>query len=136
MIHYMTSYSLDFSSLDNAVNQLQVAVEQSGNDLGNELKRDGAIQRFEYTYELCIKFIKRVLETVYADSVDTLAYRDLLRTAAERGLIEDVEQWFLYRDARNKTSHTYEGSVAADVYRVIPVFLPDSQKLLTKFHEL
>jgi len=132
----MVSASLDFSPLQSAVGQLEIALKQAQSNPDDDVVRDGAIQRFEYPYELAMKFIKRVLEVIFADAVDPLAYRDLLRTAAERGLIADVEQWFLYRDARNKTSHTYDGKVAAEVFRVIPSFLPDAKALLIRFQEL
>lgn len=115
---------------------MAIALKEALAHPADEIIRDGTIQRFEYSYELSMKFLKRVLEVIFADTVDTLAYRDLLRTAAERGLITDVKQWFLYRDARNKTSHTYDGKVAAEVFRVIPSFLPDAQALLAKLKGL
>ena len=133
----MTADSLDYTPLEEALKQLGVALELCGEDPENELMRDGAIQRFEYSFELCMKFIKRALDVVYADtSTDALSFRDLLRTAAERQLIGDVERWFVYRDARNKTSHTYDSAIAESVFAVIPDFLPDAQALLSRFHAL
>lgn len=82
---------------------------------GNDLLRDGVIQRFEYSHELALRFLRRALETVYGDSVDQLAYNNVLRRASERGLIENIDSWLHYRTARHKTSHTYDAVVAGEV---------------------
>lgn len=52
----MEPEALDLSSLMNAVTRLEAAFSRSP---GNDLERDGGIQRFEYTYELCWKMIRR-----------------------------------------------------------------------------
>ena len=70
----------------------------------------GVIQNFEFVYELSIKMMRRELEKD-ADSpsdTDFTGFRDMLRTAAEKGLIADVEAWFDYRKMRNITAHTYD----------------------------
>ncbi len=124
--------ALDITSLHDAVDQLGAGLAEAEREPENELLRDGVIQRFEYSHESAMKFIRRTLETVYGDPVDQMAYNDLLRTAAERGLITNVEGWFAYRVARNKTSHTYDVRVAADVYAVTKPFLDDARFLLTQ----
>jgi nucleotidyltransferase substrate binding protein (TIGR01987 family) len=124
--------SLDFSPLDNALKQLASGLMEAGKEGSGDLQRDGVIQRFEYSHELAIKFIKRVLETRHNDPVDTLAYNDLLRTAFERGYIKNVEHWFDYRKARNQTSHTYDASVAGLVFNSATPFLEDAQFLLAR----
>lgn len=125
---------LDFSPLADALRQLETGLRQAEDVPSNELLRDGVIQRFEYSHELAMKFIRRVLETVFGDNVDQLAYNDLLRTAAERGLINDVDRWFDYRVARNKTSHTYDAATASDVYSTARPFLIDARRLLLRLH--
>ena len=61
--------------------------------------------------------------------VDQLNYRDLLRIAFEIGLIQDVSDWFQYREARNQTSHAYDELKAQAVYAVIPAFYVQAQYL-------
>lgn len=128
--------TFDFSSLSDALRQLEEGLKEAEKNPQSMLLRDGVIQRFEYSHELAIKFIKRVLEKTYGDPVDALSYNDVLRSAAERGLIDDVEQWFSFRAARNKTSHTYDAAIAADVYRVAEPFLVLGTSLLRRLHEL
>lgn len=127
--------SLDVTPLANALLQLEAGLRSADAEPDNELLRDGVIQRFEYSHELGLKLIRRTLETVFGDSVDTMAYNDVLRTAFERGLIANVDRWFEYRSARNKTSHTYDAAVAAEVFRSVRPFLTDAQELLTRLHE-
>lgn len=100
-----------------------------------ELFRDGVLQRFEYSHELVLKFIRRALETIYGDNVDQMAYNDVLRTAAERGLIDEVDRWFEYRAARNKTSHTYDAQIAEAVYVSVRPFLTDAREFLYRLSE-
>ncbi len=64
-----------------------------------------------------------------------MAYNDVLRVAAERGYIDDVEQWFSFRKARNQTSHTYDGTIATKVFIVIEPFLHASQFLLSQLEK-
>jgi nucleotidyltransferase substrate binding protein (TIGR01987 family) len=128
--------ALVLDPLDDALAQLASGLQKTEAEPDNELLRDGVIQRFEYSHELAIKFIRRALETIYGDEVDSMAYNDLLRTAAERGLIQDVEAWFDYRLARNKTSHTYDAKVAGEVFRSAAPFLKDARFLLDRLEDV
>jgi len=96
--------------------------------------RDACIQRFEYTYELSIKTIKRYIEheMPLPERVDQLNYRDLLRIAFEAGLIKNVEPWFQFREARNQTSHAYDANKAQAVFQVLAGFVDHAQYLLNE----
>jgi nucleotidyltransferase substrate binding protein (TIGR01987 family) len=122
---------LDLSSLKDALLQLEKGILEYKENQSSELLRDGVIQRFEYSHELAMKFMKRTLEVIFNDSIDPMSFNDVLRTAAERGLIDSVEQWMHYRNARNKTSHTYNGTIAIDVYAQVEPFLQSAQFLLS-----
>ncbi len=98
-----------------------------------EAVKAGVIQNFEFTYELSWKFIKRWLEKNYGSTyVDGITRRELFRLAAETQLIESVDEWMLYHQARNQTSHTYDETVAAEVYKVSLNFLTVAEKLLQR----
>lgn len=121
---------IELSPLRNAISQLETGLHQAESEPGNELLRDGVIQRFEYSHELALRFIKRVLKTLHNDLLEQMPYNDILRTAADRKYIQNIEHWFTYRDARNKTSHAYDAFIAAEVYGVVPNFLEDIRILL------
>ena len=91
----------------------------------------GVIKRFEFTYELAWKFIKRWLEVnISPDAADGATRRELFRHGAEHRLIDDVEIWMRYHRARSLTAHTYQQDTADAVLSVIPDFLSDAQSLL------
>ena len=83
---------LDLSPLENAVAQLEEGLVLYDSDVVRQhpeirgQMRSGAIQAFEFTYELCIRMIKRYLEQVSANpaDVDTLEFRSLIRRASEQ----------------------------------------------------
>ena len=130
---------LDLSSLRKAVESLQNTLEVADDkdfmsplsDNQKDAIRAGVIQNFEFTYELCWKFMKRWLQvnlgSVYVEGV---ARRQLFRLSAENKLINDVDRWMEYHDARNETSHTYDQAKAEDVSATAREFLTDARKLL------
>lgn len=123
---------LDFSPLEKAVNSLHRALARATTAPGDEELRDACIQRFEYTFELCWKMLKRQLEQELpnASEVDGYSYRQMFRVGGERGLIIDAEPWFDYRELRNITSHTYDEEKAARVFAALPQFALHAGELL------
>ena len=123
---------LDLSSLKKAIESLTKAISRSLKEPEDEEVRDAVIQRFEYTYELCWKMLKRQLEREVPNpaEVDQWSFRDLLRTAAERGILTQIEAWFEYRRQRNLTTHVYDEKKSKSVYQTATRFLPDAQALL------
>jgi nucleotidyltransferase substrate binding protein (TIGR01987 family) len=91
----------------------------------------GAIQNFEFAYELSVKMLKRQLERDAATptEIDESSFRDLLRIAGEKGLIGDVAAWFGYRQMRNLTAHTYDQAKARQVLENLPAFARDAHAL-------
>lgn len=97
----------------------------------NEFLRDSVIQRFEFTYELAWKSLKRYLEQEEgSENIDALPRRDLFRLAAEKGLLKDPVLWFGYHRARNETVHTYQEAKAEEVYAIAVNFVADANDLL------
>jgi nucleotidyltransferase substrate binding protein (TIGR01987 family) len=132
----MKKKTLDISSLEKAVASLETAVKSYESNKGSlplqerDLLRDGTIQRFEYTFELCWKMIKRYLEMYGLEKIDKTTNRELFRIANENGLLRDVESWFGYLDDRNQTSHIYDQEIAEDVFSSIEGFLRNAQFVL------
>ena len=125
---------LDFRSLQFAIASLAEALEAAEMRPDDAFVRDASIQRFEYTYELCVKSLRRQLEAM-SDSpaeLDALGYRDMIRVGVERGLIVAEAEWFRYRELRNITAHVYDPAKAAQVFGKLPAFLGDAKALLGK----
>ncbi len=101
-----------------------------------ELIMAGVIQYFEFTYELCWKFMKRWLEEqVSPDVVDGVPRIELFRVAAENLLIEDVQKWMDFHRARNQTSHIYDQEISEKVYETTKIFLPYAKQFLTALEQ-
>ncbi|WP_241242530.1 HI0074 family nucleotidyltransferase substrate-binding subunit [Kingella kingae] len=92
--------------------------------------RDGLIQRFEFTYEISHKILKRYLENTSADPTqfDLMSFQDIIRTANEQNLLlGNWADWKQYRDMRARTSHTYDEETAIAVVQGIEKFLAEAQ---------
>jgi len=136
---------LDFSALQQAIISLAEAItivvdEQWFNQQKKAVQNTiiaGVIQNFEFVYELSIKMLKRQLELESAspEEIDYTSFRGLLRVAAEKGLIQNIEAWFEYRQMRNITSHTYDHEKAQQIYEKTSDFLKDASKLLNKLEQ-
>ncbi len=136
---------LDLSSYEKVIMQLEGALTtynsntvQNNPDLLIHV-RAGAIQAFEFVYELSWKLIKRSLEISEptSEAIDQMSFLTLMRTASEKGLIKsDVNQWRLYREYRSTTSHTYMSEKAELVFEKLPQFLDEARALLAKLKEI
>ena len=123
------SVALDLAAFRLALASLGKAVTRSQGEPADDEVRDSVIQRFEYTYELAWKTLKRYLAQEGVSEVTTLSQRDLHREAAARGLLEDPIAWFGYQKTRNETSHTYNAEKAREVHARAIVFCDDASKL-------
>ncbi len=128
---------LDFSSLKKACESLIRAHQRSMALPLDEELRDACIQRFEFSFELAWKMIKRRLERDLASpsQLDGMSFKEMMRLAFESGLIQAVPHWWLFREMRNLSSHTYDAQVAAQVYAVIVDFLPQCRFLIEQLED-
>lgn len=92
-----------------ALTSLEEAVSQAKNDL----EIDGAIQRFEFTYELFWKLLKTylLLEGIVANTP-----RECFKEAYKLGLLADEEAALRMIDDRNLTTHLYDKSASREVF--------------------
>ena len=119
---------LDISSFESAIARLQEGLARYQREVGDTQIRDGLIQRFEFTYELAHKTLKRYLEQTAANpaEIDTLAFQDLIRSANERSLLRgDWPAWRRFREMRARTSHTYDEQTALEFVAGIPDFVDE-----------
>lgn len=124
--------SLNISAFENAILRLEEGLTRYGADTSDTQIRDGLIHRFEFTYELGHKTLKRYLETTSANPAefDAMSFQDLIRTGNERGLLlGDWSQWRVYRDMRNAVAHAYNEDKALQVVGGIAPFLAEARYL-------
>jgi len=98
-----------------------------------ELERDGAIQRFEFTYELAWKTMKRILAF---KGLDVTSPRDVFREAAKQKLIDNPSAWFEFIKKRNLTVHTYNQDCADEIFESLPLFEKEVDKFVNNIKKL
>ena len=126
---------LDFSPLARAVVRLEEGLARCQAAPADTQLRDGLIQRFEFTYDLAHKMLRRALEASAAnpEEMDRMGFPTLIRTGIEQGLVAGPwADWRSYRDMRNITSHTYDEAKARQVAAAIPGFLSEARALLAR----
>jgi nucleotidyltransferase substrate binding protein (TIGR01987 family) len=129
---------LDLTPLGNAVNRLAEGLARYEKDITDTQIRDGLIQRFEFSYEISHKMLKRYLEAVSPtpEQFDGMDFADIVRSGNEQGImLGDWPKWRNYRAMRGKTSHTYDEEVAIEVVEGIPAFLEEARYLLKQLQE-
>ena len=125
--------AVDITPLSNAVARLAEGLQRYLLNVSDTQIRDGLIQRFEFTYELSHKMLKRFLESVSASpgEYDGADFQYLIRSGNEQSLLlGDWSVWRKYRDMRAKTSHTYDEKVAVEVVEGISPFLEEARYLV------
>jgi len=134
---------LQITPYEKALDQLKKSLDYMGSPMAKKdvslhaQFRGAAIQAFEYSYELAVKMIRRQLAQMVPNPQDLaqMTFADLIRTAADAGLIDNVKPFLKYRDARNQTSHTYDEDKASDVAKVVPDFYKDASFLLEQLRK-
>jgi nucleotidyltransferase substrate binding protein (TIGR01987 family) len=120
--------TLDIRNFENAIDRLTEGLARYRREAADVQIRDGLVQRFEFTYEIGVKTLKRFLEWASETPgiYDTMAFADRIRSANEAGLLlHDWAIWRGYRDMRSKTSHAYDEAIAIEVVAGIPGFLEE-----------
>lgn len=110
-----------------------VRLEEALNEKDSPLAVDGTIQRFEFTFELSWKTLKRVL--AYEGEICKTP-RECLKSAFRLGLIDDETVWLNMLEDRNAMAHIYDEKSAMVIYQRIPAYLKAFQKLAKEIMNL
>jgi nucleotidyltransferase substrate binding protein (TIGR01987 family) len=135
----MDAVPLDLTPLRKACTALEESLQYLRSDLARDpgLRRQfraAAIQAFEFTYDIAYKMLTRQLEQISENpsEIDRLTYMQLIRAAAEAGLVTNVQGFQIYRDRRNITSHAYDERKADQVLAILADFATDARALLAE----
>jgi nucleotidyltransferase substrate binding protein (TIGR01987 family) len=112
--------ALSLDEYERALNRLEEALAQPKNDF----IRDSVIQRFEFTVELGWKVAKKIL------GLSSSAPKVVIREMAQAGVIADPSIWFELLEARNLSSHSYNASIAEQIYSAAEGAIPEFRSLL------
>lgn len=124
-----------FTNYEKAFQTLVEAVALASTRKLSNLEEQGIIQSFEFTHELAWNVLKDYLE--HKGFTNIVGSRDATRLAFKNNLIEDGEVWMKMIETRNRTSHTYNMSLAKEMLKdILEQFFPAFEKILQTFARL
>ena len=97
-------------SLDRLAEALAVSAEEP-------LVIDGTIQRFEFTFELFWRAVRRLLAR---QGIEAHSPKAVLQQAYRVAWLSDEPRWLKILENRSLTSHTYKEQLALEIYGRIP----------------
>ena len=124
----MERIELKYQDLVKSLDTLAQAMKQPE----SVLVRDSAIKRFELTYEVLWKYLQISMREKRAIQIlnPVAAFRELL--SQNLSSAQEVESFLEMAKTRNLTVHTYDESLAAEVYRKIPGYYDLMKKVSAK----
>jgi nucleotidyltransferase substrate binding protein (TIGR01987 family) len=101
-------------SLGNALDRFGEALARPDPD---DIVMDATIHRFEFTFELLWKTLRRFLQQ---EGVDTARPKNTLRHAYRRGILDQEQLWLDMLRDRNRSSHVYDEEMAREIFKRLP----------------
>ena len=129
----MQEGTFSISALENAHKRLGDVLKIFVENENDDIVRDSVIQRFEFTYSIALKTLKKYFEGVafVMEDVQQMTFNRVIRVANKLDLLHfELDKWTEFRQMRNLTSHTYDEEVARKVVAVIPDFCEEVGYLL------
>jgi nucleotidyltransferase substrate binding protein (TIGR01987 family) len=129
-------YSIELSNLRNAVTSFEKAIDANYDyldSIGEDLIKNGKIQKFEYCAELARKISKIHVEIFHG--VISVSPKSIYKTMFQLAIISESEYLALIKtiEDRNLLSHIYKESVYQEVYDRLPAHLLAFQCLIAKW---
>ena len=134
----MQQGTFNITALENAEKRLQEMLARYNKEHEDEAVRDSVIQRFEFTYSIALKTLRKYfIERAFVlEEVNQMSFNEMIRTASQLNLlVSNLEKWIVYREMRNMTSHTYDEEIALQVVSIIPDFSKEIAYLITRLKE-
>ena len=134
----MQQGTFNITVLENAEKRLQEMLARYNKEHEDEAVRDSVIQRFEFTYSIALKTLRKYfIERAFVlEEVNQMSFNEMIRTASQLNLlVSNLEKWTVYREMRNMTSHTYDEEIALQVVSIIPDFSKEIAYLITRLKE-
>ena len=108
----------------------------------NKIKKGNlTVENSEVTikaFEICYEFVLKVMEIKIAKVETVLSLpKYLLMTAAKYNLINDLEMWMIFYDAKEKLvgnqDNVYKGKLACSIMKILPIFKIKVDEIMKSF---
>ena len=113
--------------LRQAVALLEAALSECDLEPENPLRLAALAKTFESLFEHVWKHLKREADRA---GLETYSPRDALRFAAQLKMIDDLELWNQFLNARNLSVHDYLGMDDATILQLIRQFRDEVNRLM------
>lgn len=107
--------------------------ERFSKNLGSDQEQAGAVQAFEFCYEVAWKLLKKILNS---RNLLVASPKETFRQSAAEGLISNVEAWFEFSEKRNLTAHTYDEENMKEVLEVFESFSTEMKNLIATLEQI
>jgi nucleotidyltransferase substrate binding protein (TIGR01987 family) len=124
---------LDLESFSRVTARLREALHEYEADPSNLYILDSVIKRFELTYELSVRSLRRFLVdySISATEIQDMSFQGIVRRGDKEGLLlNGWPKWNDYREARNETVHTYREEKAREIAEKAKPFLVEAEYML------
>lgn len=115
----MDKTAVSVKKVGDALDRLKEMLEETPDAKGAVL--DSTIQRFEFVIELYWKMLKNILEE---EGFVIASPRQAFQRAYQSEWIEEEQVWLNMLRDRNLTSHTYDKTLAQEIYQNIKDYYP------------
>lgn len=129
---------IDLTNFKKAILSLEKALNEYRKDNDNDFVRDSCIQRFEYCYDATKKILIRYLKSVSDDpmEIDQDNLSNNIRKLYKLNITKHSwNQWDIYRNDRNNTSHGYNENLAIEIVDRIPLFYNELLFIIERLEE-
>lgn len=129
----MQEGTFSISALENVHKRLGDVLKIFVENENDDIVRDSVIQRFEFTYFIALKTLRKYFEGMafVMEDVQQMTFNQVIRVANQLDLLHfELDRWTEFRQMRNLTSHTYDEEVARKVVAVVPDFCEEVGYLL------
>lgn len=121
---------IDFN-LDKLIKAKSV-FEEFRQNMKTERDKAGAIQAFEFCYELSWKVMKRALAI---EGLEANSPKEVFRLSGRTKFIDDVEKWFYFQQLRNLTAHTYEYENMGKIIESFDAFSQELEQVILNLNK-
>ncbi len=108
----------DLNLLGRCLDRLDDMLQRAEKEPEDEAVRDSVIKRFELAYELAHRTLIKLLvaRAPSAERITGYDFQDLIRKGDQQRLLRTGwPEWKRFREARNRTVHTYREEIAIEV---------------------
>lgn len=123
------TYPRSFPALGDALDRLKEILAMTPDE--HRVVHDATIQRFEFTYELFWKTLKKFLE---AEGMHPKTPKETLQAAYRLEWIDDENAWLQMLSDRNVTSHIYDQEGADLIFQRIHHHYKIMQEAYDRLH--